>query len=211
LTLLREKGIQYIEVRVLDLNPFLPVGIDAEQIRFLDAFLLHCLLSDSPACTRVSYNEIEENLSRVVNRGRQPGLTLSRDGQEVTFAGWAAELLEDVGHAAVLLDTIHGTGQYSAACESQRARLADPELTPSARVLREMRDNQRPFCAYTMAQSAATQTRFKDTQLQAERLSQMREASRLSLLRQAMIEAGDTVSFEEYVRQWNLIAESHKT
>jgi len=211
LTLLREKGIQYIEVRVLDLNPFLPVGIDAEQIRFLDSFLLHCLLSDSPACTRSSYSESEENLSRVVNRGREPGLTLTRKNQEVSFAAWAAELLDDVGHAAVLLDTIHDTGQYSAACDSQLARLADPELTPSARVLREMRENQRPFCAYTMAQSAATQTRFRDTELQEERLVEMREASRLSLLKQAEIEAGDAVSFEEYVRLWNLTAESHKT
>jgi glutamate--cysteine ligase len=211
LTLLRNQGIQYIEVRVLDLNPFLPVGIDAEQIRFLDAFLLHCLLSDSPACTRVSYNEIEENLSRIVNRGREPGLTLSRGGQEVAFAAWADELLQDVGHAAVLLDNIHNTADYSLANAAQLAKLANPDLTPSARVLREMREARRPFCAYTMGQSAATQAHFTGMALPEKRLQEMQEASRLSLVRQAEIEAGDTVSFEDYVRQWNLTAESHKT
>lgn len=209
LTLLREKGIQYIEVRVLDLNPFLPVGIDAEQIRFLDAFLLHCLLSDSPACTRVSYKEIEENLSRVVNRGRQPGLLLRRNGEEVPFSGWAAELLQDVGHAAVLLDTLHDTQAYTAATASQEAKLRDPERTPSARVLREMRENARPFCAYTMAQSAATQAHFRQMRLSEERLAEMHEASRLSLQRQAEIEAAEQTSFEEFVRQWNLTVESH--
>lgn len=211
LVLLREKGIQYIEVRVLDLNPFLPVGIDAAQIRFLDAFLLHCLLSESPVCTPESYREIEDNLSRVVNQGRQPGLMLSRSGSEVAFAGWAAELLQDVGHAAVLLDALHATQDYTAANAAQLAKLTDPDLTPSARVLREMRAGGKPFCAYTMAQSAATQTRFREMSLPAERLAEMRKASRLSLQRQAEIEAGDQVSFEEFVAQWNLTAESHTT
>ena len=208
---MRNQGIQYIEVRVLDLNPFLPVGIDAEQIRFLDAFLLHCLLSDSPACTRVSYNEIEENLSRVVNRGREPGLTLSRNGQEVAFAEWADELLQDVGHAAVLLDNIHKTQDYSLAKAAQLAKLTNPDLTPSARILREMQEARLPFCAYTMGLSAATHARFTGKTLPERRLQEMQEASRLSLERQAAIESEDTVGFEDYVRQWTLTAESRKT
>lgn len=208
LTLLREHGIQYIEVRVLDLNPFLPVGIDAEQIRFLDAFLLHCLLADSPACTRTSYHEIEDNLARVVNRGREPGLMLAREGREVSFAGWANELLQDVGLAAALLDGIHQSEDHAAAVAAQQARVADPELTPSARVLREMRAAGKPFCAYTMAQSAATLAWFQQAGLSPERLAEMRQASRLSLQRQGEIEAEDVESFEAFVQQWNLTAES---
>ena len=42
---LTREGIEYVEIRALDLNPFLPLGIDSEQIKFLDSFLLHCLLS----------------------------------------------------------------------------------------------------------------------------------------------------------------------
>jgi len=146
-----------------------------------------------------------------VNRGREPGLTLSRGGQEAAFAEWADELLQDVGHAAVLLDNIHNTADYSLANAAQLAKLANPDLTPSARVLREMREARRPFCAYTMGQSAATQAHFTGMALPEKRLQEMQEASRLSLVRQAEIEAGDTVSFEDYVRQWNLTAESHKT
>jgi len=208
LTLLREHGIQYIEVRVLDLNPFLPLGIDAQQIRFLDAFLLHCLLADSPVCTRASHQESEENLSRVVNRGREPGLTLSREGHELGFADWANELLQEVSHAAALLDGVQQTQDHQAAVAAQQAKLTDPELTPSARVLREMRAAGKPFCAYTMAQSAATLAHFQQGGLSAERLAEMRLASRLSLERQSEIEAEDTVSFEEFVQQWNLTAES---
>jgi glutamate--cysteine ligase len=204
LTLLREHGIQYIEVRVLDLNPFLPLGIDAGQIRFLDAFLLHCLLADSPACTRASFQEIEDNLARVVNRGREPGLRLIREGQEVPFAGWANELLQDIGLAAALLDGIDQTQQHAAAVAAQQLRVDDPELTPSARVLREMRASGKPFCAYTMAQSAATLAGFQQAGLSAGRLAEMRQASRLSLEQQGEIEAADTESFEAFVQQWQL-------
>ena len=48
---LRERGVEYIEVRCMDLDPFEPVGIDAATMRFLDIFLLHCLLADSPPDT----------------------------------------------------------------------------------------------------------------------------------------------------------------
>src|SRR5262249_4070622 len=51
LTALAASGVEYVEVRCLDLNPFLPVGIGEQEIRFIDAFLLHCLLRDSPAET----------------------------------------------------------------------------------------------------------------------------------------------------------------
>lgn len=211
LTLLRQHGIQYIEVRALDLNPFLPLGIDAPQIRFLDAFLLHCLLADSPLCTRASHQESEENLSRVVNRGREPGLLLGREGREVAFTDWAEELLRDVAHAAALLDGVHQTSDHRSAVTLAQARLANPEMTPSARVLREMRAAGKPFCAYTMAQSTATLAHFQQGGLKADRLAEMRQVSRLSLERQSEIEATDTMSFEAFVQQWNLAAESRQT
>ena len=48
---LRERGVEYVEVRCMDLDPFVPVGIEAATMRFIDLFLLHCLLSDSPPDT----------------------------------------------------------------------------------------------------------------------------------------------------------------
>lgn len=211
LDLLRESGIQYIEVRILDLNPFLPNGIDAEQIRFLDAFLIYCLLSPSPECTQESYAEIEHNLAAVVNEGRAPGLMLARDGKPVAFSEWASELMVDITHAATLLNDVHNTDAYTAACAAQQAKIADPELTPSARLLAAMRESGRAFCSFTMAQSAATNAHFRAQQLAPERLREFQEASRLSVAKQAEIEASDTIDFDEFLRQFNAIAESHTT
>ncbi|MCB1666423.1 MAG: glutamate--cysteine ligase [Pseudomonadales bacterium] len=211
LNLLREYGIQYIEVRILDLNPYLPIGLDVEQVRFLDAFLLHCLLRDSPMCTRESNAEIESNLALVVNEGRRPGLTLSRDGQPVPFSQWAQDLLQDIQHAARLLDAIHSTDAYSRACAAQCAKVADPAQTPSARLLQDMRNAGRPFCGFTMNQATATEQYFRSQTLPEATLKEFQRISRQSLQDQADIEASDTLGFDEFLAQWNAIAESHTT
>ena len=58
---LRERGVEYVEVRLLDLDPFVPVGIKAQTMRFLDVFLLHCLLADSPPDTPHEIAQVGRN------------------------------------------------------------------------------------------------------------------------------------------------------
>ena len=78
---LRERGVEYVEVRLLDLNPFVPVGITAQNIRFLDVFLLHCLLSESPPDTPQEIAALGRNQHKTAAFGRQPGLMLERGDQ----------------------------------------------------------------------------------------------------------------------------------
>jgi len=206
LQLLREHGIQYIEVRVLDLNPFLPLGIDEEQINFLDTFLLFCLLAESPACDRASYYENGENLARVVNEGRRPDLQLSRQGEPVSMKTWAENILGEVMYAANLLDHLNATSCYSRSTAAQFSKLANPELTPSARVLAALQDGDRSFCSMTMEQSAEHEAWFRANKLDPQRLAALQEASAASLQRQAAMEQEDNIDFEEYLRQWNATA-----
>src|SRR5690606_24633274 len=42
------RGVQYVEVRCLDIEPVPPPGIDLTGARFLGAYLLYCALQDSP-------------------------------------------------------------------------------------------------------------------------------------------------------------------
>ena len=66
---LTERGVEYVEVRSLDVDPFSPVGIDTTTMRFLDVFLLHCLLSDSPPDSPDEIGVIAQNQYRVAERG----------------------------------------------------------------------------------------------------------------------------------------------
>jgi glutamate--cysteine ligase len=203
LQLLKSEGIQYIEVRALDLNPFLPVGIDSEQVHFLDAFLLYCLLADSPACDRNDSEEIEKNLALTVNQGRQPGLELSHRGSPITLKNWARILLEDIQHSAHLLDHAHQSDKYSGSLQNQQAKVEDPDQTPSARVLTSMAEQGIPFCRFGMQESIRTCQALTGSSLQHARLQEFRQASIDSLDRQLAAEANDKINFDEFLLQWN--------
>ncbi len=41
---LRKRGVQYVELRSVDINPLEPLSVTASQLRFLELFLLFCLL-----------------------------------------------------------------------------------------------------------------------------------------------------------------------
>ena len=113
------RGVQYVEVRLLDINPFLPVGIDLPQARFLDAFLLYCALQESPQFDGAECGSCSSNFLSVVKEGRRPGLQLQRNGQPVDMKEWAAELLENIAPLAALLDQSHGGDAHSNALDEQ--------------------------------------------------------------------------------------------
>ncbi|HQQ71717.1 MAG TPA: glutamate--cysteine ligase, partial [Alicycliphilus sp.] len=111
---LRERGVEYVEVRCMDLDPFEPVGINAQTMRFLDVFLLHCLLQDSPPDTPAEIAELGHNQHLTAAHGREPGLRLKRGGAEVALTDWARELLAECQPIAEALDRAHASADYSA-------------------------------------------------------------------------------------------------
>ena len=196
------RGVEYVEVRCLDLNPFLPLGIDAETIRFLDAFLLDCLLSDSPPDTPDEIAECGRNQTRIVNEGRAPGLELEQDGRPRDRGEWATEILDGCSRAAELLDAARGGSGCSDAIATQRRRVADPDLTPSARILAEMSRNDVPFFRMAMSASELHARHFLGRPLDAETLARMRAESEASLATRAAIEAADVMDFATYRQQY---------
>ena len=142
---LLQEGIEYIEIRSLDLNPYLPLGIDAEQCRFLDTFLLHCLLADSPECNADEFFEVAANVTKVVERGRVPGLNLMRQGAEKSLNMWSKELLTDMQNAALLLDDSGSKGCYDLAIQAQLKKIDNPELTPSGKIMLKINQSRQSF------------------------------------------------------------------
>jgi len=204
ITALAERGVQYVEVRCLDIDPFEPVGIAAETARFLDAFLLYCTLQDSPPFHPDGYcHRSRDNFARVVREGRAPGLTLNRDGTSVGLRQWGGELLDAISGCAELLDAACGGDHYLRAVAAQRDKLADPDATPSARVLAALRERGISFRDYLLELSAE-HARI----LCAEALSDTEQAAyvdmaRDSLAGQAAIEGGEVIGFDEYVARYH--------
>lgn len=201
--MLREQGVEYIEVRLLDLNPFLPVGIDEEEIHFLNGFLLFCLLRESPPSDRGEYREIDGNLQAVVRRGRDPSLRLQQHGQPRALPDWAREILGQVESIAAMLDEVNETSVHRKATRSQMAKVQDPELTPSAKVLRRMREMKTSYFRFAMNQSLANSDYFRARKPSAGALDAFEKMTSESLTAQQKIEASDTIDFDTYLKSLN--------
>jgi len=200
---LRERGVEYVEVRLMDLNPFVPIGIGAETMGFLDVFLLHCLLSNSPPDTPDEIAALGRNQHRTAARGREPGLRLERGGREVPLTEWGAQLVEECAPIAAALDAVNGNTLYSTAVATASATLSDASLAPSARVLAAMaKDFGNSFQHFTQAQSKQTQVELLARPFPADVDARFSDMARDSIEAQQSIEAADTMPFEIYRQQY---------
>lgn len=197
---LRRGGIQYVEIRSLDLSLADPVGINQNTMRFTEAFLVYCLLCDSPPMSDDEFASVLSNHTETAKRGREPGLTLRRNGDEVLLSDWAREICEGTLAVAELMDAATGEADYSAAAEVQLEAVGDAEKTPSARIIQDLRDQQLGFYHYAMARAREHREYFASLRpLTPERQAQFEEEARRSLERQAEIEASDSIGFDEYL------------
>ena len=196
---LRARGVEYIEVRLLDLDPFETVGIQASTMRFIDVFLLLCLLGESRPDTPQEIAERAHNQHVTAARGREPGLQLQRNGREESLADWGAEIIAQCGPAAAALDAAHGTSAYSDAVRAAGERLQDPSLLPSARVLAAMAGkHDHSFSGFVRARAEQTRSTLAGLPFSAQLQSHFERLSAESVEAQKRIEASDTVSFEAY-------------
>ena len=200
---LRERGVEYVEVRLMDLDPFVPVGIKAQTIRFLDVFLLHCLLSDSPDDTPQEIAALGRNQHRTAAFGRDPSVMLERDGREVKLTDWGAEIVAQCAPIAAMLDAVHHTTDYSDAVRGAEALLANPDMLPSARVLAALaRDHDNSFAGFTLVQSEQTKTKLLKLPYPGSLHARMEAVVKQSLEDQAAVEQADSIPFEQFRQQY---------
>jgi glutamate--cysteine ligase len=199
---LARDGIEYVELRSMDLDPWAPEGLTIETLRFLELFALWALLSDSPLMTEASQYEQDENLQTVARCGRRPDLGLTRAGQAISLTDWASELLDNLAAVATILDRDHEGDSYSAGVAQQRIKVADPEKTPSAKVLAEMRDSGEAFFHFAQRRSESTRVWYGAREIAPERLSQLTTQAEQSRAQQASIEASDDMSFDTYLENY---------
>jgi glutamate--cysteine ligase len=199
---LRQRGVEYVEVRCMDLDPFCPTGISVETARFLDVFLLHCLLSESPPDSPEEIAALGRNQHRTAARGREPGLLLERDGMTQPMSDWAAELLRECLPIAQVVDAALGSGEaHQQAIAQAQAALAAPEHLPSARVLQEMQQaHGGEHVRFGRARSQATRLVWLAEPLATSTEQRWAKLAQQSLAEQERIEAEQSGSFAEFLQ-----------
>jgi glutamate--cysteine ligase len=199
---LRRAGVEYVEVRALDVSAFDPVGVNQDKLRFLEAFLALCLMKDSPPIASAEQGVLDQNHLTVARRGREPGLTLWRDGRSVPMLAWARELLDSMSGICEVLDRGDSTRPYSHSLATQAAKIEDVALTPSARLMAELAAGE-SFFDLALRMSAMHKAYFLDLYPpNEERLREFSAEAAESLAAQHAIELGDRGTFEEYLARY---------
>lgn len=201
---LKRGGIEYVELRSLDLNVFDPVGINQHAMRFIEAFLVYCLLMDSPKLDEADWREATANQALTAKQGRDPALRLQRNGRAERLGDWAAEIVDGVRAVAELIDAGAGNASgYAQSVDVQAALVADPELTPSARLLEELRAAGSGFFEFALEAARGHRDYFASlVPLPDERHRLLEAEAEDSVRRQGEIEAADDRSFDEYLADY---------
>jgi len=146
--------------------------------------------------------EIDRNELLVAHNGRDPALKLMRDGVECKLKDWADDLLKGMQSVAELLDQHKEKTPYQDALQLQRNKVLDPDLTPSARMINEMRETKETFYDFAERMSQKHNQYFTNLNLSAERNQFFDKAVVESIKKQQQIEALDDMSFDDYLQAY---------
>ena len=198
---LAKYGVEYVEMRLFDLNPFVDIGVVPEQSTFADILLLMCLFRQSPPITAREQGENDENKARIVNHGRQPDLSLLVHNREQPFRPIAHALFDDMQPFAQMLDAAYGDDHYVTTLASLRTRIDHPETTPSALVLEAAKEHK-GFFKFAMAQARQHHAKLLAEPLDADTLAKFETSAQDSLAEQKRLEAQPQQPFEDYVASY---------
>ena len=200
---LRNRGVEYIEVRCLDLNPFDPLGISEEQIYFVEAFLLTCLLTPSPETHNDEYAAIQKNQRSAVYQGRDPNMKLQKgDGSFTTLNTWGREIFDSIIHSAELLDQATDTENYSLAVNHYALSLDNPDRTPSAKILKELEETGSTYHGWTLKQSQQATAELQQIAISEQDKMRFAKIAKDSLAAQSEIEGADNLDFDKYLFEY---------
>lgn len=155
---LDKRGVQYAEVRIIDLNPFHKLGVDLNQLYFLQVFMIYCLLEDSEKILVADAQTMNRNHHLVSLLGRKPNLKLYpyNNKRPIRLQEWAEELFCKLRSLAVVMDTADNSdkyydsnkghnNKYYDSVEQEYNKVLDPALLPSARIRKEMKDDKESY------------------------------------------------------------------
>jgi glutamate--cysteine ligase len=199
---LKRRGVRYVEMRSLDLDLFNPIGINEDQARFIEAFLLTCLLNDSPATSQEEQQINNANQLAVANLGRKPGLELRKIDRTISLNDWANDIFNAMQPICEVLDTDDAAQPYKSALSKQRQLLENPDLTASARILANLSNTGQPFSKYALAVSKENAQHFKNSHLDAATSKQFFDMAEQSQQKQREIESRAQLPFDQFLSQY---------
>jgi len=201
---LRNRGVEYIEIRCLDLNPFEPLGLNKSQIQFLDAFLMFCLLEDDVKTSHSTTKNNKVNMDTVVYQGRDPKAMIYDDNNKSsqTLTQAATHVLEKVAQVACIFDNNTQNKDYQLSVQQQQEKIKHPEMTTSGEILNTLKDESLSFFEFSLQQAKAHKQFFNQHVLAEDKLKTMRNTVKESHQKQKEIENADNIELDSFIANY---------
>lgn len=202
---LQARGVAYVELRAVDINPYVAIGIDENTACFLETLALYCLMQDSPMISEQEQNDLDDNQNRVVDFGRDEQCEIRIQNHNVNLHTWVKDCLNAMMPYATLLDQAQQeptqTVDYAQAIRLMLQRATDSSQTLSAQILA---DTQQAGGTWHFGAKLASQhqQQIANHATPVALQQQLQQAVQQSIEKQAQLEASDTMSFKDYVAQY---------
>ena len=214
---LGERGVAYIELRAVDINPYSDIGIDISTACFLEVLALYSLLQDSPEISETEQDAIDRNMAKIVDEGRKSNLMIEtrasqqldnrlgqQQGEQLTeqrFKDWARSQLDQMQAVAKMLDDSVAQPIYQNALQVMGKRLEHGEQALSAQVLSDtVAANGSWHFGHALATKYAAQ--HAEQHLAPETAQYLQQTVTESLQAQQHLEQQQQVDFKTYVARY---------
>ena len=194
-TLLKKSGIEYLELRGIDINPFIPEGIDVNKIKLLDIYITHSLISESPLMLDKEIKEIRANQKIMVSEGRLKNVMLKKDGDEVSLTELRKNFLAELDQTAVALD------EYSEGYLKAFHYEMSKDKLPSEKILSDMEAKGYEFQDYALNQSKKIAQKHYSSDI--TNFSALANSAQTSIEKLRNLEKSSSMDINKYVELYN--------
>ena len=192
--LLSAKGIEYVEIRGIDLSPNTLTGISKSEMRLLDVFLIHCLITESESVSQSEYDEMNKNYEIAIYSGADLDQKLSFNGLESSIRNRVSNISEELLMIAKELNSADPEFEKSvSSCLNMESK--------SRHLLNNILESDKSFTENILQESINQMNSLRGAKLKNGTILENERSNSIELHK--TIEAKKGVELNKYVEQYN--------
>lgn len=193
---LLNRGVEYMEVRALDVDPFSSNGISKNTSLFVEAMLMTCFDSEFNDYAQEKVAIAKQNLTTVAIEGRKPALSILKPcGEKVDLKDYALELFINIENVAKQMGQ-----KYLDAVLIEKQKLLDSTKTPSAKLIKLAKDQGYKSAILDISKRVSKE--FRGYNLSDTENDTLKIKAKESIEIEKTLSSNDKVSLAEYINMY---------
>ncbi len=198
LTALKNRGIEYVELRTIDIMPTISTGISIDTIRFLQAFLTTCLLSDAIPLTKEEYDINQKNLRHIAEKGRANDVRVKINNHDYTLNDAVRFVIEWMRPICTILGS-----EYVRVLDEQTKINNNPSETPAAKIIDSLKSQSLTYQQYCLEKAKTFKRQYlTEKKLSETTFKQFQQQAKESLKKLEELENIPQEPFDTYLKRY---------